>query len=81
MTLQDPTLTIEEFARLAARKKLSRMAVKRLVWTIAERSYLSEVLKMSDGKKLRAAKIAGVRRGNLQADLKRLRLREVCLSI
>lgn len=81
ISLSDPTLTIEEFARVAARTGMTRMKFKRAVWARAEAEYLREVLRMAGGKNLRAAKLAGVRRPNFIANLRCSERRRGCLGI
>lgn len=79
--LRDPTLTIEEFARLCARAGMKKINFKKLLWTRAERAFLEEALAMAGGRKLVAAKMVGLSGPNFHGDLRRSRQKSVILGI
>jgi len=79
--LRDPTLTIEEFARLCARAGMKKIDFKKRVWTRAERAFLEEAIAMAGGRKQVAAKLVGISNANLHGDLRRSRQKSAILGI
>jgi hypothetical protein len=70
--IDDATMTLAELATLCVRRGVKRTPAVRLARLLFERAYYREAIESSKNK-AEAARLAGVRKENLLADLRRNR--------